>query len=384
LKYVEEKIQLTFIEIPESSREQGERWIVEVETKWTLKQIKDKLIKLSPKKFVSVHDFRFREDSHWHNIAGNIISDEEQTFAKLNLRNGDLIYCELGSPPIKEMIGIKIYGAKWPPKENSKLPGDPRACSFERYARMSEFSTFKQLKRKIMNYEEFKTKGTEYVRVRHVIKEKDGYYRPGAVFNHTSYYRSLKKLKFYDDIVVCVQLLDEPDKEQVEEEENQKDDSDDEKTEKQKKQPPPIYLTIRKRICSEKKFEKGIDLFLTEYSLLTIDSFKIELVKHYPNIKPENMTLSKFCFEEKCWKNFFGVEDEETKKKTLRQKYGLKDGDVIVLKDEAEDEKHEDPFYEFVPVPDEKETSSYSSYHYSSRPKSPEKQLKIEYDKNDE
>jgi len=349
-----------------------------VDTRWTIKQAKEKLIKLSPKKFISLHDFRLREDSHWHNVAGNIISDEESTFSKICLRKGDLIYCELGAPPIKEMIGIKIYAIKWAPKDLSKYPGDLRAASFERYARMSEFSTFKQLKKKIMKYEEFRCKSTEYCRVRYCIKDPQGHYRPGDVINRHSYYRSLKKLNFVDDIIVLVQLLNEPDKEQSEEHDEVKEED-----EEKKKQAAPVYLTIRKRLPKQKMFDKGVEIAFYESDLENIDTFKSLVNKHYGDVQCDKMILSKFSFEDKKWKNFFGEEDEETKKKTFRSKYSLKDGDVICMKNLEEDLLNEDPFYEFVVVPEERETSYYSTSTWT-RPKSPEKQLKIEYEHEDD
>jgi len=287
-------------------------------------------------------------------------------YSQLCSRKGDVLYCELGSPPLKEMIGIKIYGTKWPPSDG-KLPGDPRSCSFERYGRMSEFSTFKQLKKKIMNYYEFASPGTEYVRVRLVAKDSAGYYRPSFVFNNQNYNKSLKNLQFFDDIVVAVQVLKTPDHEQSEIE-----GIEDKKTQEL------IYLTIRKRNCSDKRFEKTIEIAFTEESLEDMDSFKKEIAKHYSS-KVENMIFSKFDFDNKKWINFFGGE-EDKEKKTLTKKYFLKDGDVIIFKDVTEDPKNEDPFYEHVILPDEKETYSHSW----SRPKSPEKQLKIEYERDDD
>jgi hypothetical protein len=171
-------------------------------------------------------------------------------------------------------------------------------------------------------------------------------------------------------------LLNEPDKEQSEEHDEVKEE-DDEK----KKQAPPVYLTIRKRLPKQKMFDKGIEIAFSESDLENIDTFKSLVGKSYPDVPCDKMIISKFSFEEKKWKNFFGEEDEETKKKSFRSKYSLKDGDVICMKN-LDDLLNEDPFYEFVIVPEERETYYTSSTW--TRPKSPEKQLKIEYEHEDD
>jgi hypothetical protein len=124
-----------------------------------------------------------------------------------------MIFVEPWSTPYRESMSLKIYLAKWPIKKSSNYPNEEYCCYFSKWIRISKYSTFKTLKKKILFCDEFKNvKSTEQIRVR-----KAGYenreVRPYLVYNSKHNDIQINDL-FKDDDYLAVQILENEDKEQ--------------------------------------------------------------------------------------------------------------------------------------------------------------------------
>jgi len=77
-----------------------------------------------------------------------------------------------------------------------------------------------------------------------------------------------------------------------------------------------VFLTIRKRLCSERMFSKGIEVPFDEKSLKDTSTFKLELTKYF-QVLPEKMILAKYCFSKKVGYLFLKKMLNKKKKKLL-------------------------------------------------------------------
>ena len=334
-------------------------------------------MEVASKKCISVHHFILREDSNWHNMPGSTIDDEDVTLFSLNLRNGNKLWVELDEAPRKEKIGVKVYALTWPPKE-SKSICNPKMTSFESWKMVSEYFTFEELQKKILGIYEFrKAKGAKYVRTRYLVKDSQGFFRPFQILSTSFFKTTLKDLKFYDDIEVGVQVFDEEIEDQVDDKKESKDDL------------YPIYLCIRQRIPSKQIYSKGIEIKFDKNSLSSLKEFKNEISKYF-KIEQDKMLLNRFYYSSKAFVTMIENEDGKEEEKTLKEKYELNDGDIIVLTNTDDDPKNEDLFYTKVEIPEEESRSSSgtvtvggTTYTIRRRTPSPEKQLTIQYDEDE-
>jgi hypothetical protein len=370
-KFLDKDVSIQLVEHVYGYSKKSEVWEFTFDRSSTIKDVKAKLMEVAAKKCISVHHFILREDSNWHNMPGSTIDDETQTLYALNLRNGNKLWVELDEAPRKEKIGVKVYALKWPPAQ-SKSICNPRMTSFESWKMVSEYFTFEELQKKIASVYEFrKAKGLPYLRTRYLVKDSQGFFRPYSVLSTSAFKTSLKDLKFYDDIEVGVQVFDEPVQDQVDDKKENFGDA------------YPILLCIRQRLVKKNMYSEGIEISFNKESLSTMKLFKEEIAK-YINVDADKMMLNRFYYSSKAFVTMTS-EDEE---KTIKERYELNDGDIIVLTNTDDDPKNEDLFYTKIEIPEEESKNNVvvvggTSYTIRRRTPSPEKQLKIQYDEDE-
>lgn len=393
--YIEEKvaaseIELLFTEITMNSH-LGESWKMSLSTQLTLRQVKDLILKERQQMFPSCHEFRFREDSRWGNTVGSILSNEESTLENLNLRKGDKLFLEYGSP-LKEMITLKLFHLDWPPMEKSQLPGNGHVATAFRYVRVSEFLTLTRFKEvMLLIVDEFKGKvpSTSHLRIRDLIKE-DGVYgmnRPIHAYTSEESGKSLKDLGWKEDKDLGIQVLSQPD-----DFVHCPDPKSDSVEGELKKKFNHCYLLFRRRLVGEKKFSMAFEVCCDGTSLKDLSALREEIHKFFEDIPLEKMLLAKYNFRDRTWtlinddlaKNNDATETstKNVTKKSLKEKYNLTDGDVVIVLNVDDDPLKEDAFYTKPPMEEIKEVvgAGGNIMYVSNMRKETDSQLKIQFD----